>query len=156
MQGKNEISECVQTETYRGVVYPWCIDHMGHMNVQFYTARFDEASWQFLAKFGLTPNYLRQNARGLVALEQNAKYFVEVLSGCLLEIRTVLVEFKNKTVRFRHCMYNSETNEKLANMELLVAYIDTNVRKTVPLPDFVHDKSNAMLGALSNPHTAES
>ena len=23
-------------ETYRGVVYPWQLDHIGHMNVQFY------------------------------------------------------------------------------------------------------------------------
>ena len=38
-------------ETQRGVVYPWVIDHVGHMNVQFYTARFDEASWQFQKAF---------------------------------------------------------------------------------------------------------
>lgn len=41
--------------TYRGFAYPWQVDHVGHMNVQFYTARFDEASWQFLAALGLTP-----------------------------------------------------------------------------------------------------
>lgn len=28
----------------RGFVYPWQMDHVGHMNVQFYTARFDEAT----------------------------------------------------------------------------------------------------------------
>ncbi len=32
-----------QIETYRGVVYPWQMDQMDHMNVQFYTARFDQA-----------------------------------------------------------------------------------------------------------------
>lgn len=37
-------------ETYRGVVYPWVIDHVGHVNVQSYVARFDEASWQFLTR----------------------------------------------------------------------------------------------------------
>ena len=35
-------------ETYRGVVYPWQMDHMGHMNVRFYSARFDEATWRLL------------------------------------------------------------------------------------------------------------
>jgi len=25
-------------------VYPWNIDHVGHMNVQFYVGKFDEAS----------------------------------------------------------------------------------------------------------------
>ena len=39
-------------ETYRGVVYPWSIDHVGHMNVASYTARFDEATWHFLGELG--------------------------------------------------------------------------------------------------------
>jgi len=30
--------------TYRGLVYPWHCDHMGHMNVMWYTGKFDEAS----------------------------------------------------------------------------------------------------------------
>ncbi len=32
-------------KTYQGTVYPWNCDHMGHMNVQFYVAKFDEAIW---------------------------------------------------------------------------------------------------------------
>ena len=30
--------------THMGTVYPWQADHMNHMNVQFYTAKFDEAT----------------------------------------------------------------------------------------------------------------
>jgi acyl-CoA thioester hydrolase len=37
------------TITYRGTVYPWQCDHMGHMNVMWYVAKFDEASWQLLS-----------------------------------------------------------------------------------------------------------
>jgi acyl-CoA thioester hydrolase len=40
--------------TYRGVVYPWHCDHMGHMNVMWYTGKFDEACWQLLSMLGLT------------------------------------------------------------------------------------------------------
>ena len=32
--------------TYRGTVFPWHCDHMGHMNVMWYTGKFDEATWQ--------------------------------------------------------------------------------------------------------------
>lgn len=28
--------------TYRGVVYPWQCDHMGHMNAMWYVGKFDE------------------------------------------------------------------------------------------------------------------
>lgn len=36
-------------ETYRGTVYPWQCDHMGHMNVMWYAGKFDEATWQLHA-----------------------------------------------------------------------------------------------------------
>jgi hypothetical protein len=29
------------TESFRGVVYPWHCDHLGHMNVQHYVGMFD-------------------------------------------------------------------------------------------------------------------
>ena len=29
--------------TYRGTVYPWHCDHVGHMNVMWYVGKFDEA-----------------------------------------------------------------------------------------------------------------
>ena len=39
--------------TYRGAIYPWHCDHMGHMNVMWYVGKFDEATWQFFLSFGL-------------------------------------------------------------------------------------------------------
>ena len=41
--------------TYRGVVYPWHCDHMGHMNVMWYVGKFDEATWNLFASIGITP-----------------------------------------------------------------------------------------------------
>ena len=45
-------------ETYRGTIYPWQCDHMGHMNVMWYVGKFDEATWQFFSMLGLTPAWL--------------------------------------------------------------------------------------------------
>ena len=64
-------------------MYPWVIDHVGHMNVQSYTARFDEASWHFLAHLGLSPGFLTENERSLVALDQRIQFKHEVLAGSL-------------------------------------------------------------------------
>jgi len=132
-------------ETYRGFVYPWSIDHIGHMNVQFYTGRFDEASWHFLANLGLTPGFLKDNQRGLVALEQRSKYMQEVLVGSLLDIQTELLEIKSKTIRYQHYMRNSESGEDVATMELIIAYIDTVARKATPLPDLAIKRAKAMM-----------
>ena len=55
-------------DTYRGAVYPWHCDHMGHMNVMWYVGKFDEATWQFFAQIGLTPEFMRRHRRGMTAV----------------------------------------------------------------------------------------
>ena len=44
-------------ETYRGVIYPWQCDHMGHMNVMWYVGKFDEATWNLFAVAGVTAGF---------------------------------------------------------------------------------------------------
>ena len=78
-------------ETYRGVVYPNQLDHMGHMNVQWYTAKFDEGTWHLFSSVGITSNYIRENNKGMAALEQTTKYKTEVLSGDLLVVKSALL-----------------------------------------------------------------
>src|SRR3954464_3204974 len=91
-------------ETYRGVAYPWSMDHMGHMNVASYTARFDEATWHFLLHLGLTPRFLKENARGTVAADQKTQYKREVHAGALLHVVTELRELGRKSIHFTHRM----------------------------------------------------
>src|ERR1700754_3985555 len=94
--------------TYRGVVYPWQCDHNGHMNVMWYVSKFDEANWSLIARVGLLkPSYAREQGRGFVALEQNIAYKREVHAGELLEVRSRLVEVREKVVRFTHEMLNA-------------------------------------------------
>lgn len=124
-------------ETYRGVVYPWNIDHVGHMNVQFYTGKFDEATWHFFAKLGLTPTFLREHNTGMAALDQRTQYKREVLAGSLLVIRSVPLEVQRKTVRFRHTMVDGETDQEIAVTELLGVYMDKALRKSKELPALV-------------------
>lgn len=138
-------------DTYRGFVYPWCIDYMGHMNVQSYVARFDEASWHFLACLGLTPSFLRARNCGLVALDQHIQYRREVLQGTLLDVRTGLVSLGDKTLRYMHRMRDTETAEEVASMDLLVAYLDKATRRTTPLPDEVAVRARAALTASEPP-----
>jgi acyl-CoA thioester hydrolase len=122
-------------ETARCVVYPWQLDHVGHMNVQFYTARFDEATWHFLARYGITPQYLREHRRGMVAVEQHTRYLRELHAGDLIYIRSELLEAKPKAVRFLHRMCNATTGEEVATTELTGVHLDADARRSVPFPD---------------------
>jgi acyl-CoA thioester hydrolase len=122
------------TETYRGVVYPWHLDHMGHMNVQFYTARFDEATWHFFASLGITPTYLREAGCGMAAVEQKTAYLREVMAGALIRIDSELLERRDKSLRFLHRMYDAETGGEVANTEIVALHIDAQARKAVAFP----------------------
>ena len=131
--------------TYKGVVYPWHCDHMGHMNVMWYVGKFDEATWAFFARLGLTPTALRDAGRGMAALEQHIEYKREVLAGDILEIHSRLIEVKAKTIRFAHEMIDCETGKPTATTELVAAYLDTEARKAVVLPEHVREITQTMI-----------
>ena len=133
----------VAVETYRGVVYPWQIDQVGHMNVQFYTARFDEATWHFFAAIGITSAYLKLNGRGMAAVDQHTRYRKELHAGALIRITSELLEIKSKTVRFRHRMYDAESGEEVAVTDLVGVHMDTATRRSVPFPQEILDRAPA-------------
>jgi len=125
-------------ETYRGVVYPWQMDHMGHLNVRWYTDCFDQATWHLFAALGITPTYLREQNKAMAALDQHILYKAEVLAGELLVAHSKVLAVKNKVLHFRHDLYNAETNIEVANTEMFAAHLDGSTRKACPLPAFVH------------------
>jgi acyl-CoA thioester hydrolase len=115
--------------TYRGTVFAWHCDHMGHMNVMWYVGKFDEATWNFLARVGITPSYLRTSERGMVAVEQKLTYKRELLAGDILEVRSTILDVRDKAVVFSHEMRNGETGEIAALCEFTGVHIDRRIRK---------------------------
>lgn len=83
-----------QEATYRGTVYPWQCDHVGHMNIMWYVGKFDEANWNLFARLGLTPSYLHGSGRGMAAVQQNVTYKRERLAGDIVGIRSHLLEIR--------------------------------------------------------------
>ena len=136
-------------ETYRGVVYPNQLDHMGHMNVQWYTAKFDEGTWHLFSSVGITSNYIRENHKGMAALEQTTKYKAEVMSGDLLVVKSKVLEVKDKTIRFIHIMYNSETGIEVATSELVAIHLDRKERKACSLPENINEKCVELMGEIT-------
>lgn len=132
-------------ETYRGLVYPRHLDHMGHMNVQYYTARFDEATWHMFSTLGLTLEYINKTHTGMAALEQKTNYKNEILSGALLVIRSGVLEVNNKTLRLLHHMHDAETGALAATCNIIGAHLDRKARKAIPLPDFVAEKAASLM-----------
>jgi acyl-CoA thioester hydrolase len=123
--------------TYRGTVYPWHCDHIGHMNVMWYVGKFDEGTWQLFALLGLTPTFLREHDRGMAAVQQELSYQREVRAGAVISVYSRVLEVRDKVIRFSHAMHNDETHELAATTTITGVYLDTQLRKACALPDEV-------------------
>ena len=135
----------MQTITYKGVVYPWHCDHVGHMNVMWYTGKFDEATWNLFAELGITPSYLRNQQRGMAAVQQNTSYQQELQAGDVIEIRSRILEIRDKVIRFQHEMRNVETDTVAATTELTGVHLDRQTRKSCAFPPAVRAAAEALL-----------
>jgi acyl-CoA thioester hydrolase len=120
--------------TYRGVVYPWHLDHMNHMNIAWYAARFDEATWQLFAMIGLTPTFMRENHCGMAAVQQKTAYKRELKSGDVITIRSKVLSIQENAIQIFHEITNDETGAVSANTELTALIIDTITRKSISFP----------------------
>jgi acyl-CoA thioester hydrolase len=131
--------------TYRGTIYPWQCDHMGHMNVMWYTGKFDESSWQLLAAAGLTRARLRTEGSNCAALEQHIQYKRELYAGETITIRSAVIEVREKVMRLMHEMRHDETGEVAATAALVGVYLDATTRKARPLPPDVLERAQSMI-----------
>ena len=131
--------------TYRGAVYPQQCDHMGHMNVAFYVAKFDEATWQLFAAVGLTRPRFDADRSGMAGLEQHIQYVRELRPGDVVTVTSRVLEIRDKVIRFEHEMRNDVTGEIAATMLVVAAHLDTAVRKARSFPDDVRAKVVAMI-----------
>ena len=121
--------------THRGTVYPWQCDHVGHMNIMWYAAKFDEATWQLFTLLGITPSYLRNQLRGMAAVQQNTWYKQELRAGDVITIRSGVLEIKNKIIRFVHEMKNDESGDIAAVTILTGVHMDTDRRVSCPFTE---------------------
>ena len=131
--------------TYRGTVYTWHCDHVGHMNNMFYAGKFDEASWNLLLQIGVTPSYLRDTGHGMAAVEQVTTFKRELLAGDSLEVRTRLVEVRERVIRLVHEMYNAETGELAASCAITGVHVDMKLRKACPFPEAIRRTAQAFV-----------
>jgi acyl-CoA thioester hydrolase len=136
--------------TYRGAVYPSQCDHMGHMNVASYVAKFDEATWQLFAAIGLTPSRLRAENIGMAGVEQHIEYKRELYPGDVVSVTTSVLEIKEKVIRFAHEMRNDETAEIAARTVLVAVHLDRATRRARPLPADVRERA---LGMIEGSHS---
>jgi acyl-CoA thioester hydrolase len=139
-------------ETYRGTIYPWQCDHMGHMNVMWYVGKFDEATWNLFAAAGVTAGFLKENRRGMAAVQQNITYRRELLVGETVAIGSAFLEVRDKVAKFVHEMRNAVTGEISAICVLTGVHTDLQTRKSCPFPPEIVERARRLVRAYELPN----
>lgn len=137
----------METITYKGAVHPWHCDQMGHMNVMWYTGKFDEATWNLFAELGITPTYMREQHRGMAGVQQNTAYKEELFAGDVIEVRSRVLEVRDKAIRFLHEMRNIEKGTVAATSEITAVHLDRKARKACPFPAAIRAAAEARIGS---------
>jgi|SRR5688572_25833779 acyl-CoA thioester hydrolase len=131
--------------TYRGTVYPWHCDHVGHMNVMWYVGKFDEASWQLFNMLGLSASYLRGAQRGMAAVEQHVSYLQELHAGAVVCVHSRVLEIKERSMRFEHEMVDEGSGAVAARTTLKAVHLDAVARRSAPFADAVLAKARGLI-----------
>jgi len=137
--------------TYRGAVYPWHCDQMGHMNVMWYVGKFDEATWNLFSAMGVTAAFLRERKRGMAAVQQNITYRRELVAGDTLTVHSAFLEVRDKVARFVHEMRHGETGELAAYCMLTGVHIDAEARKACPFPKEILARGKSLVRQYTPP-----
>jgi acyl-CoA thioester hydrolase len=120
--------------THRGTVFSWECDMNGHMNVQFYVARFDQASWQMTTRFGFNRDFIESSGTNIMAVRQEIDYRHELMAADNISVYTDVTALTDKSITLRHRMVNDATRELSAEMLLVGLYVDLKRRKAIPFP----------------------
>jgi acyl-CoA thioester hydrolase len=121
------------------------LDAMGHMNIRWYMAIFDDAAWKFFASFGMNEAYFQTERGGGFALQQFVQYLAEVREGETVAVRTRILGRSAKRVHFMHFMQNESTGHLACTLEVLGAHADMVTRRITPYPTRIARQIDAIL-----------
>ena len=122
-------------ETYRGMVMAQETDSNDHMNVQFYTTKYDMASGQFLAQLGYDLQGFKNKNLGFAYVELGIQYLKEVLEDDVIHIQTTVEKVANKVVTIKHQMKDSITDQLVSEAVAKWVIFDKRARKAIPLDE---------------------
>ena len=125
------------------------LDAMGHMNVRWYMALYDEATWRFFTAIGMTADYFDMAHAGAFALKQFLSYFSEIQAGRTVALRTRVLGRSEKRFHFMHFMVDETAGMVASSFESLGTHADLKRRRSMPFPDYIASELDARIAADS-------
>ncbi len=125
------------------------LDEMGHMNVRWYIALFDDAIFGFLESFGMNRDYFFGQQGGIFALQQFIQYRAEVHVNETVAIRIRVLGRSARRIHFMFFMVNETTGKLACTMEVLSSHADLTIRRTSPFPPDMANRIDTILAEHS-------
>jgi acyl-CoA thioester hydrolase len=126
-------------------VEPREMNILGRSSLTHYVHRFSASGGHLMAAFGMTPDYMRIEQRGLSTFEFQLAIAGPLRPGDLVRVQSALVHVGTSSLRLFHRMTNTRTGEEVATLEQSGVHLDREARRSAPLPDALRAKARAML-----------
>ena len=110
------------------------VDYNGHMNVAYYVLVFDHGTDALLKLLDMGPDYRARTESSDFVVESHICYIREVVEGDPLQVASILLMHDNKRMHLFHHMYNGETGQLCATIELMVIHVDMISRRSATFP----------------------
>jgi acyl-CoA thioester hydrolase len=131
--------------THRQTIPESYLDAMGHMNISWYMALYNDATWRFGAMLGMDAAYFRRERTGAFALQQFVRYLAEVRVGQSVAIYTRLLGRSAKRLHVMHFMVNESQGTLASTLEMLGGHMDLTVRRMAPFPPDIAGRLDALV-----------
>jgi acyl-CoA thioesterase FadM len=132
-------------DSARDTVKPWEIDVFGQSAFPFYVHRFSAGGIQTFAAFGMTPEYMREQRRGMSTFEFQLEFRGELHAGDPVHVKTGLLHLGNSSIRVLHRMFNGRTGELVASLDQFGVHLDVDARRPTPIPDALRERARSIL-----------
>lgn len=137
--------------TGRSPVQPWECDRMGHLNVQFYLARFAEAEKQLLLALGYGPTRRQADRVAVRPVKHRIQFKRENHEGAVLRLRSGIRNVGADRLFLYHELYEAETNTLSATCEAELILDRLDGGGALALPQDVATAAAALAAQLKAP-----
>lgn len=124
-------------ETFRGVVFPWHCDMMGHLATQHYMPLFDGAIYHLLGTLAPIIETEGETPLGWADVRHIIDYMDEIRAGDLLVLRSVVLKVGKSSITHRTYLCRAQSLKVCSILEGVTARFDLRTRKSVPLADSI-------------------
>ena len=130
-----ESAATAPVETFRGVVFPWHCDAMGHMSVQHQMPLLDNAVYHLLGFFGPTAGQADGRNAGWADVSHEIRYLHELIAGDLLVLSSGILSVGRTSIRHRTILSRRPDATVCTRVEGVPVRFDLDARKATPLSE---------------------